>query len=256
MAETSRRGAPSSATEAVPLSQPTFPGGLLARGTLRVLLYPILRWVSSTSASRAAPRDTVRQAAPAGYRGTLGVRQAASGEGWGALGRVRPEGAAPKGLCSSYRRRPGSPCAALQPRGTLHKRGSGWAVRGGMYAAGGRSVELGDERVDLPRHSRRQWRLVESSSQDPSIPSQHELRKSSGRIPCARPSPRSRWSGLSGTSAGRRSRPIFSPRRTISRIGWRVRSWPKYTRAVDRGQHEKTTPWSAHLVVIRASSST
>jgi hypothetical protein len=49
---------------------------------------------------------------------------------------------------------------------------------------------------------------------------------------------------------------IFSPRRAISRIGWRARSLPKYTHAVERGQHEKTTPWSAHRWVIRASSIT
>jgi hypothetical protein len=39
--------------------------------------------------------------------------------------------------------RPGSPCADLQPRGTLHERGSGQAVGGGMYAARGQISRAG-----------------------------------------------------------------------------------------------------------------
>jgi hypothetical protein len=35
---------------------------------------------------------------------------------------------------------------------------------------------------------------------------------------------------------------IFSPLRAISRIGWWVRSVPKYTHAVDLGRHGKTDP--------------
>ena len=142
VAETSRRGAPSSATEAVPLSQPTFPEASSLWDTSESYSIPILLILGvSTSASRAAPRG--RAAGRSG--GATAARWGAASRqrgGLGGAGKGDRRGGA-KGLLfflSSV-----APAAPAQPssRRARCKRGSGWAVRGGMYAAGGQIGRAG-----------------------------------------------------------------------------------------------------------------
>ncbi len=66
--------------------------------------YPILRCLSSTRPSRAAPRYAVLRAARTGCRGVLGAPHepwARRGRRRGVLGRA-PEGATQKSVCISY----------------------------------------------------------------------------------------------------------------------------------------------------------
>ena len=143
VAETSRRGAPSSATEAVPLSQPTFPEASSLWDTSESYSIP------SCGGCPAPVQVARRRATPCGRP----LRQAAAarwgcgkppagraGGRWEGYGR---RGGAKRAFVLPIVGRPGSPCAALQPRGTLHERGSGRAVRGGMYAAGGQISRAG-----------------------------------------------------------------------------------------------------------------
>ena len=63
--------------------------GLCPRAPLMTLPSPSLRRLFSTSQRRAAPCSAGLRAAPAGCRGTLGARHAASGGCWGVLLRGR-----------------------------------------------------------------------------------------------------------------------------------------------------------------------